>query len=93
MLAVPQRDGKVSVQTVEKPDAPFLIRVRDYLAIRGRGKAMAPRLQLGAQLDVVVDLAVLHRPVAPALARERLVPESRSTIARRVLIIPSRASR
>jgi hypothetical protein len=34
---------------------------------------MAERRQLVPQLDVVVDLPVLHHPVAPVLGRERLV--------------------
>jgi hypothetical protein len=34
---------------------------------------VAELLELGAELDVVVDLAVLHHPVAAALVAQRLV--------------------
>jgi hypothetical protein len=47
--------------------------VGDDLGVAGGHEAVAERLELGAQLDVVEDLAVLHRPVAAAFARERLV--------------------
>src|SRR5207302_3043025 len=55
-LAVPDRDREVAVEAGETTHAPFLVRVRDHLGVRGRGEVVAAPLQLGAKLDVVVDL-------------------------------------
>ena len=72
-LPIPDREREVAVQTLEEGRPPLLVRVGDHLRIRLRREAVAERLELLAQLDVVVDLAVLHHPEAPALVGDRLV--------------------
>ena len=72
-LPVPDGEGEVAVQPVQAVGPPLLVRMREDLSVRRGLEAMAERAELVLQLDVVVDLAVLHHPVAPALARERLV--------------------
>ena len=72
-LAVPDGDGEVSVQAIEEARAPLLVGVRDHLGVARRREPVPELPQLVHQLDVVVDLAVLHHPVAPALLAEGLV--------------------
>ena len=72
-LPIPDREREVAVQTLEEVRPPLLVRVGDHLRIRLGREAVAERLELLAKLDVVVDLAVLHHPEAPALVGDRLV--------------------
>ena len=72
-LAVPDRDREVAVQAAEEVEPPLGVRLRDHLGVGRRREATAELLELGAKLDVVVDLAVLHHPVAAALVAQRLV--------------------
>ena len=73
LLTVPDGEREVAVQALQAVRAPLGVRVRDHLGV-GRGReAVAERLELLRQLDVVVDLAVLHHPVAARLVGERLV--------------------
>ena len=72
-LPIPDREREVAVQALEEVRPPLLVRVGDHLRIRLRREAVAERLELLAKLDVVVDLAVLHHPEAPALVGDRLV--------------------
>ncbi len=73
LAAVPDGEREVSVQPVQAVDPPFLVRVREHLGVGGGLEPMPERPELSLQLHVVVDLAVLHDPVAPILVRERLV--------------------
>ena len=58
----------------EAVGAPLLVRVGDDLGVAVRLEPVAEHLELAAELEVVVDLAVLHHPEAcrPSLA-DRLV--------------------
>ena len=72
-LAIPHGDREVAVQPVEAADAPLLIRMCDHFRVR-RGRELVPQPgELGPELDVVVDLPVLHDPVAPTLVAQGLV--------------------
>ncbi len=72
-LSIPDRDREVAVEAVEAPRSPLLVRVSDDLGVGRRREHVPERAQLVLQLDVVVDLAVLHDPVPAILGRERLV--------------------
>ncbi len=52
--------------------APLLVRAEDHLGVGLRAEAVPARLELAAQLAVVVDLAVVHEPQRAVVARERL---------------------
>ena len=72
-LPVPDREREVAVQPREAVDAPLVVGMGEHLRVGRRLEPVAQRAQLVLELDVVVDLAVLHHPVAAALVRERLV--------------------
>ena len=73
-LAVPHRDREHPAQALGEARAVLLVEVDEHLGVRvRRAEHVAGRLQLGAQLGVVVDLAVLDDDDAPVLARDRLV--------------------
>ena len=73
LLTIPDGEREVSVQALQAVRAPLGVRVRDHAGVGGGREAVAERLELLRQLDVVVDLAVLHHPVAARLVGERLV--------------------
>ena len=73
LASVPDREGEVAVHPVEASRAPLLVGLGDHLGVASGGEAMAQILELRDQLDVVVDLAVLHHPVPAVFVRERLV--------------------
>ena len=60
---------------------------------RSSCEAMPERLELVPQLDVVVDLAVLHHPEAAVLVEERLVATLEVDDREPVLAMPKRPSR
>ena len=72
-LAVPDGQREVAVEASEAARSPLLVRVGDDFGVRRRGEAMTEVAELVPQLEIVVDLAVLQRPEAPALVGERLV--------------------
>src|SRR5436190_1907896 len=61
---VPDGEGKVAVEAVEAAGSPAGISVCEHLRIGSGREVVAEPLELTAQLDVVVDLAVLYHPVA-----------------------------
>jgi hypothetical protein len=72
-VLVPQGEGEDAVQVREAAGAPFLVRVHDRLGVGAGGEAVAQRLELASQVEVVVDLAVDHHRAPPVLGEERLV--------------------
>jgi len=56
-LFVPDREGEHAAEVVDAVRTPLLVGAERDLGVRGR--AEPPAAQLGAQLDVVVDLAVV----------------------------------
>ena len=72
--AVPHRDGEHPAQALGEARAVLLVEVDEHLGVGvRRAEHVARALELGAQLGVVVDLAVLDDDDAPVLARDRLV--------------------
>src|SRR5262249_27899474 len=63
---IEDREGEHPVQAVEARRAPLLVRVDDHLGVRAGAEVVAAVLELVAELDVVVDLAVRDH-------RERLI--------------------
>src|SRR5581483_9312229 len=59
-VGVPDYERPHAVEAVDAPLAPFAIRGEDHLAVRARREGVAFREQLFAQLQVVVDLAVVQ---------------------------------
>ena len=72
-FAIPDGDRKVAVEPFEAADAPLLVGVRDDLGVGDTLEPVAAPHELHPQLDVVIDLAVLHHPVPPPLVAQRLV--------------------
>ena len=71
--AVPQRDREHAAQAVGEIVAILLVEVDDDLAVRMMGtEAVALCLELSAQLDMVVDLAVEHGDNLFVLGKDRL---------------------
>jgi hypothetical protein len=70
---VPQRDREHAAQPHERPGALRLVEVPDHLGVAARAEAVPARLELAAQLGVVVDLAVLRHGDGALLRGDRLV--------------------
>jgi hypothetical protein len=70
---VPQPDGELSVEPRERLLAPGLVGVDDHLGVAGRPEGVPQRLQFGAQLAVVEDLAVERHPQRAVLVAQRLL--------------------
>ena len=71
LAPVPDGEGEVAVQPVEAGGAPLRVGLCDHLGVARGREPVAEALELRLQLDVVVDLAVLHHPVAAVLAPQR----------------------
>ena len=83
LAAAPVLPGAAQVGDGERPHAveargaggaPLLVGVDDDLAVAVRAEGVAGGLELGAQLAVVVDLAVVDEPDGLVLVGHRLVP-------------------
>ena len=70
--AVPERERPHAVEALDAVVAPLLVGGEHDLGVGLRPEAVAVRLELSAQLDVVVDLAVVEELQRAVLARERL---------------------
>ena len=62
LAAIPDRKSEHPAQVLEEPGALLLIEVHDHFRVGPRPKAVPPALELGAQFDEVVDLAVQDNP-------------------------------
>jgi len=70
---VPERERPHAVEALEAVGTPRRIRVEDDLGVGLRAEASATALEVAAELDVVVDLAVVGDPEAPLGEAHRLV--------------------
>src|SRR5690606_18076741 len=70
--AVPEREGEHAAQALEQRIALQLVERQDDFAVALRAETVAARLQLGAQLTVVVYLAVADEAERTVRADERL---------------------
>src|SRR5579863_7228637 len=59
-LRVPDREREHSVESLQTPDTPLLVRVKKDLRVAGRPESMALLLEFPAQQFKIVDLAVKH---------------------------------
>ena len=66
-------DREHAAQALPQPRAPLLVPVHEHLGVAPRGEPVARALELAAQLQVVVDLAVLHDDDGAVLVGDRLV--------------------
>ena len=64
LLGVEHREGEHAAEPGQAVPAPVLPRYEQDLGVGLRGEGAADRLELDAQLAVVVDLAVEHQDVA-----------------------------
>src|SRR2546422_11650119 len=71
-MTVPECEAEHAVHPLHAFDAEFFVEVKDDLGIALRAKPMSSRLQAGFQLEVVVDLAVVHERERPVLVHHRL---------------------
>ncbi len=70
--AVPDRQREHAVQAADEIRALLLVEMDQALGVRRRPVAMPLRLQLPAQLQLVVQLAVVGHPDRTVLVRQRL---------------------
>jgi hypothetical protein len=77
LLRVPDREAPHPVHARQHVLAPGRPRGEDHLGVAAGAKRRAPGLQLLAQLDEVVNLAVEDEPVAPARIAHGLVAGGR----------------
>src|SRR5207244_2110379 len=70
---VPDREREHSAQALRERVTPLLVRVDEHLRVAVGAEAVARTLELAAQVDVVVDLAVLDDVARAVLVRDRLV--------------------
>src|SRR2546425_1665835 len=78
-MTVPECETEHSVHQLHALDAEFFVEMNDDLGVALRAKPMPSRLKAGFQLEVVVDLAVVHQRECPVVAHHRL-PGSRRKI-------------
>src|SRR2546422_2594122 len=71
---VPDGEGEHPPELVDGPRALFLVQPEDGLGIAASAVAMAAALEGGAQLGMVVDLAVIHDVERSAVVVHRLMP-------------------
>ncbi len=70
---VPQGEGELAVELIDQRVAVVFIQVHQHFGIGLRGEAMAAALQLGAQFDVIENLAVEDHPYRAVFVAHRLV--------------------
>ena len=70
---VPEGDGKLAIEPCEGRLTPCLPAVDDDLGVARRAESVALDLQLGAELDVVVDLAIEDDPQRAVLVAQWLL--------------------
>src|SRR5262249_15012371 len=75
--SVPHRLRPHAVEALEATGAPLAVGGERYLGVARAGEAVAARRELVAELHVVVDLAVVHDPVAAVRRTQRLVAAGR----------------
>src|SRR5207247_2599339 len=73
LARVPDRNGEHAAEAGCEAAAVLLVEVYEHLGVAVRAKTVTGALELGAQLPVVVDLAVLDDVDAAVLVRDRLV--------------------
>ena len=73
LVAVPDRQPEHAVEAVERVVPPLRERLEHDLGVGVGREGAAERLQLGAQVEVVVDLAVVGDHVAPVGGVHRLL--------------------
>ena len=70
---IPDRDREHAAQALRESRPVLLVEMDEHLGVAVGAEAVALRLQLGAELPVVVELAVLDDDDAAVLVRDRLV--------------------
>ena len=74
LLAIPDREGEHPPQLLHAALPHLLIEGQHHLRVRLRLEAVPSPLELHAQLEIVVDLAVEDHPQRPVGVREGLMP-------------------
>ena len=86
-----QRERELAVEAVQRGEPVALEQAQHDLGVARRAEALALRLELGAQLGVVVDLAVVDDHACRGRALHRLPAAGMSKIASRVETRPAPA--
>ena len=73
LAAVVDREREHPVRPLEHPDAVLRVEGEQHLGVRVRPERIAALEELGAELDVVVELAVVGDPELPVRRAQRLV--------------------
>ncbi len=71
---VPDGNGKLPVEVLQTGGAHLLVKMQDDFGVGVCGEAVPAGLELGAQLHIVVDLAVEHDPQGSIFVADRLLP-------------------
>ncbi len=72
-LCIPERDGEHASQALEAPLAELLVQMNDHLDVAAGRETVAPPLELGPELDEVVDLSVADADDPSGLVLQRLI--------------------
>ena len=72
LVPVPERDGELAPRLLEEPLAEIFVQVGPQLGVAPRGQPVPARQQLGLQLGILEDLAVLRDPDRAVLVADRL---------------------
>src|SRR5437762_2008599 len=70
---VPDREREHPAKLLDSPGAFFLVQMEDGLGIAAGAVAMAASFQRDSQVEVVVDLAVVHNVERPVVGGHRLM--------------------
>jgi len=87
--AIPDGEGKHAAQVLHTVCAIFLVKDGHCFSITVGAILVTARLQLFAQLGMVVDFTVENDPDCSIFVAERLVSVARSTMLRRRMPIPT----
>ena len=73
LIAIPQREREHATEALDTGFAPLFPGMHDDFSIAARAEGMAQRLQLGNQIDEVINFAVEHHHHTAVLVEQRLV--------------------
>src|SRR5262249_50446819 len=70
---IPDGEGEHAVEAAQALGPPFLVGVQDHLGVAARAEDVAAGLQLGAQVEEVIQLAVVDDAASPVLVPNGLL--------------------
>ena len=74
IILIPDRDGEVTVESVQTIRAILLIQMQDNFRVTMRSKLVTFSFQVSAQLNVIENLAVENNPQRFVFVGDGLLP-------------------